>query len=79
MRARLLPEEWYVFTIMRLTRHVKPGGVVRRTPLKLMSSCTGSFAEAGVLQASYCLSVDVECRLELLQLPFSYWEDKVLA
>ena len=44
-------EEWYVFQIKRHTRSVAPGGQKRCEPIKLLSCCTGSFAEAAVLQA----------------------------
>ena len=46
-------EEWYVFAIKRALRNVKPGGSKRspKDPITLMSSCSGSMAEASVLQA----------------------------
>ena len=44
-------EEWYVFQIKRHTRSIAPGGQKRTEPIKLLSCCTGSFAEAAALQA----------------------------
>ena len=53
-------QEWYVFIIKQLFKDVEPGEVKRRSPITLISSCAGSFAEASALKAGRLVFWELE-------------------